>query len=255
MASQPFTGALGFDVGKPKGVKNDKVPMVIDERRDLGKLEEASKTCAAGSFARSLDWLNRRHSLDYDKNLKEIYDELRGNPYKVSDPSVGTTAEEIERKWIEEKNKYAKTIDNNIITKVWDGNNFYTGQIPGVQQQGGDFIDWLKKEIEHGEDVEIAYEWSSGTKKGAHIAAVTQLWMTEDGKIWVETRDDGRQGPNTVGDRTWKRELYKKNGKYHLGSDARTIRTAVSESIPEPTSVVLLALGSLMLVSRRRRTR
>ena len=62
----PEPGPL-LDPGEPEGVKLDAESEKVNIARDVRSVQEARATCCAGSFARSLDWLNRKHELGIDR--------------------------------------------------------------------------------------------------------------------------------------------------------------------------------------------
>jgi hypothetical protein len=233
-----------FDPGEPVGVKLDAAPVKENKDRDVRAVQEGIGKCLAGSFARSIDWLNREHKLGMKKDAQKIYDDLIKK--KVS--STTTTLEDD----IKAKDKYAKEqTGNKIITKIWDSGN-EVDAIPGVKEEKGDFAEWLKKEIKT-EDVEVAYRYPGN----AHIVTVVGVY-TKDGDLWVKYRDDRGQGDPDKGDGKGGAEypavkhakVYKEDGKYHFGSDKKTIYFAVSESKCEAPvdAPALTPPGFLLLV-------
>jgi len=218
-----------FDPGAPEGVKGLGPATRKNNERDVGPVQEDDCKCCAGSFARSLDWLNRKYELGMDKTAQEIYDDLIDSG--VSEPNLdGTTARD---EWIERKDKYAKEqAGDRIFTKVWDGGD-YVDTVPGVGEQSGDFLEWLKNEIET-EDVEVAYYYPGS----AHIVTIVGVY-TKDGDVYVKYRDDETQGDSTTGDAAVKHaKVYEKDGKYHFGSDKNTLYFGVSESVTPPDMVI-----------------
>ncbi|MCK5587021.1 hypothetical protein KAJ02_13190 [Candidatus Bipolaricaulota bacterium] len=214
-----------LDPGEPEGVKLDAKPEKVNVARDVRSVQEGNAKCAAGSFARSLDWLNRKHELGIERTAQQIYADLI--TAGVSRPNVDRTPARDE--WVAKKNQYARQQSGNrIVTKVWD-RGADVSPIPGVEEETGDFLEWLKREIQT-EDVEVAYFYPGN----AHIVTVLEVY-TKDGDTYVKYRDDERQGDDTKGDSAVKHaKIYKKDGQYHFGSDRNTIYFAVSESVVPP---------------------
>jgi len=227
---------LFTDPGAPTGVKLDGVPERLNTTRDVRGVQEGYARCSVGSFARSIDWLNRKHSLGMNKNAQQIYDDLLAAG--VSKPNDdGSTARD---EWVAIKDQYVRAqTGNRIVTKVWDSGTT-VDPIDGVTEESGDFLEWLKREIAT-EDVEVAYKYPGN----AHIVTVLQVYVRGE-KTFVKYRDDEAQGNDSAGDEAVKHaEVYKKGSKYHFGSDRNTIYFAVSESVvpaatPTPTSGTVL---------------
>jgi len=225
----PEPSAPFFDPGVPEGVGGPGPATKKNADRDVRGVQEGDSKCCAGSFARSLDWLNREYDLGVEKTAQEIYEDLIDSG--VSEPNAdGTPARD---EWIDRKNRYAnEQTGDRIITKVWDADD-YVDTITGVGEQSGDFLEWLKREIET-EDVEVAYYYPGN----AHIVTVTDVY-TKDGCVYVKYRDDETQGDTTTGDSAVKHaKVYEKDGKYHFGTDANTIYFGVSESVTPPDIVI-----------------
>lgn len=219
------------DPGEPEGVKLDAAPAKQNKARDVKGVQEGNSKCCAGAFARSIDWLNRKHKLGMTKNAQQIYDDLIAAG--VSQPGLGGPNSRDE--WIERKNQYARAqTGKRIVTKVWERTASTVDETEGVNQETGDFANWLKREIKS-EDVEVAYFYPGN----AHIVTVLEVY-TKGGDTYVKYRDDEEQSDNTKGDgkggakypAVKHARIYKKNGKYHFESDKNTIYFAVSESVP-----------------------
>jgi hypothetical protein len=222
----------------PAGVTNTAPVSQIGSTRDMDpaknkdySVQEDIGCCAAGSYARSLDWLNRVHKLGMEKTAQDIYDDLRAKD--VSSPNQGGDFSRDE--WLEYKNDYARAQSGNrIVTKVWDK----YGQMPevdGVTQTGGDFLAWLLRESKT-EDVEIEYIQPNGVP---HQITVVDVLKTEDGKYIIKYRDDHPgQGDDNSGDQGIKSMelILNGDGFYALGQANAIIRFGVSESVYSTTS-------------------
>lgn len=216
--------------GSPKGHKAGPAVAVAERAvRDMNPVQEGDSQCCAGSMARSLDWLNRKNDLGFERTAQEIFDDLVAAGVSVPDPNLPRSRE----KWIKKKDEYAKQKSGNQIeTKVWDGGDF-VDPIPGVAEETGDFLEWLKAAWEGNKDIEIAYYYPGS----AHIITVVDVY-TQDGKTFVKYRDDEEQGDGSKGDSTVKEaQVYKgADGKWHFGSDENVIYFAVSEKCTKPAA-------------------
>jgi len=228
LAESPDAGPF-TNPGQPEGVKLDAAPVKVNPGRDVRGVQEGGSKCAAGSFARSIDWLNRQHGLGINKTAQQIYDDLIAAG--VSAPGQGGPNSRDE--WIEYKNIYARAqTGKRIVTKVWERTAGTVDDTAGVAQQTGDFATWLQGEIDT-EDVELAYFYPGN----AHIVTVLEVYK-KNGDTYVKYRDDEEQDDATKGDgqggakypAVKHAKVYLKNGQYHFGSDTNTIYFAVSES-------------------------
>ncbi|MFC2078415.1 hypothetical protein ACFLSZ_00375 [Candidatus Bipolaricaulota bacterium] len=218
-----------LDPGQPEGVKLNAPPVKVNVARDVKPVQEARATCCAGSFARSIDWLNRKYELGIERTAQQIYSDLIAAG--VSRPNTDRTPARDE--WIARKNQYAREKSGNrIVTKVWDRGTSVS-PIAGVTEETGDFAEWLKKEIKT-EDVELAYFYPGN----AHIVTVLEVY-TKDGDTYVKYRDDERQANDAQGDTGVKHaKVYKKSDQYRFGSDRNIIYFAVSESVVAPPTEI-----------------
>ncbi len=218
--------------GAPEGHAAGAAPAVAARPvRDMNGVQEGDSKCCAGSMARSLDWLNRKNSLGFERTAQEIYDDLVAAG--VSVPVAGLP--KSREKWIQAKDQYAKQKSGNqITTSVWDGGAF-VDPIPGIGESTGDFLDWLNAAWDANKDIEIAYYYPGN----AHIITVVDVYK-QDGKTFVKYRDDDKQDDNAAGDTTIKEaEVYKgADGKWHFGSDENVIYFAVAEECTKTASVL-----------------
>jgi hypothetical protein len=249
LESMPFDAST-FSAGAPGNFVNREpvAPPVILEH-DLKHLDEDPEYCMAGSFARSLDWLNRHNDLGLP-DLQGIYDDLK--QWGVSDPGYPgfLTPPQAHAKWLLEKQGYMnKKAPGRVVTKVIDLLS-EVDPTPGIsQQEGGDLFAWLKREWEHGEDIELAYAHSTGK----HIKAVRDLVFDRSGRPLRLLTQDDKQGKPDASDRMRvERIVLTSDGLYHMENVNRYVLFAVSESVPEPGTFYLLAVGCLALLAGRR---
>ncbi len=265
---QPAGAALGFgvtgidyratggllqnfvaDVGEPAGHKAAGAATKVIQHKDVPDVQEGTDQCLPGSLARSIGWLNSEYNLGSTKTAQQIFDDLKALKIGAEffDPKKNTYEDMIAAK--------AKYLDDlagvHTKTKVLDLQN-RVGPIPGVFEETGiDLVDWLYRELPT-EDVELDY--------GHHIVTITGIFM-QDGDTYVKYRDDIQGLDMTVTpEQTGK--LTKVGGVYKFremgGATDFTVQLAISESIPEPDSrvLVLLALAvAVAFVPSRRRVR
>jgi len=232
------------DPGQPAGHKAGGIPTDVIKHDNVPGVQEEDSMCLAGALARSIVWLKP----DPNKPAQSVYDDLKnlkvGAPYY--DPNTNTYADMIRK-----KADYLKGRDPNAVTKILDVGNSMP-PIPGVTEvPPQDVVDFLKQEMKT-EDIELDY--------GPHIITVTDMYK-QGGKVFISYRDDEDQGdPNKGDSREKEGQLTMKNGKYYFNRDPNApvgsgwdVRLIISESIPEPATVSLLALGGLCLIRRWRK--
>lgn len=253
------TAYIGTPSGHKAGGADAVAPTGVIQHKNVPAVQEGDLQCLAGSFARSLKWLEQEYNL---ANLpgattgQDIFGTLTGPPHNVS--SATTTYEQD----VAAKHAHFKTLDNRAITKILDlGNNI--GPVTDVTEYvGQDLIAFLNSQLPT-EDVELHYD--------THIVTVTGIYKQGD-KTYVKYRDDEMQGDNTKGDAAEKdAELTLIGGKYHFNRDdgfaggevsVAIVESVVDSPVPEiPTlgewglillAILLLGMGSVILVRRQR---
>lgn len=217
----------------PVPVKLESGATILTLYRDVRSVQEASKSCMAGSFARSLDWLNREYNIGLTENSQEIYDQLIESGVSVKGNPIGIDNNTY---WILAKQNYTVTnMDNKIITTVWEpGGDRIIGGLPGILYESGDLLSWLAKKLKFG-DVELLFSHLEGN----HIVTVVGMYTDElTGDTYLKYRDDEVQGDDTRGDMAIKHIKFSMvDSKYYL-SDYMPIIAAISEemqSLMEPT--------------------
>lgn len=246
-AQEGKLGVLPGYVGKPQGHKAPGAAAVatdVIQHQNVPGVQEGNNQCLAGSFARSLKWLDNRYDLPGLPNAttaQQVFATITGPTYKVSDPN--TTYEQD----VASKQTYFQTLQAGGVTKILDLANAI-GPVTGVTETTGvDLVTWLYQELPT-EDVELHYD--------THIVTVTGIYK-QGGKVFVKYRDDEVQGDNTKGDASEKdAELVKIGGNYFFnrrdGLANGQVKVAISESIPEPGTMGLLSLGMLAAMRRTR---
>ncbi|RMG26062.1 MAG: T9SS C-terminal target domain-containing protein [Bacteroidetes bacterium] len=157
---------------------------IIKHDSTAGVQEDVNK-CLAGSLARSIDWLNRKHGLGSTKTAQQWYDCL----VKAGVSSDSTTyAQDIEA-----KDSLLKKLDSRGRTKIRD-NCKAIGPTDGVPQDSGDVVKFLCEELPN-RDVELHYD--------THIVTVTGKFKVGP-FTYICYRDDETQGDNSKGDKAEK---------------------------------------------------
>ena len=254
------TSAFGteFSAGKPhKFTLYKSVKPRRSVSHDLPVVEEEHCKCTAGSFARSLDWLNRKHNLGLPGAMS-IYNGLIAEG--VSDEHLLSTPASNHADWIGHKQDYlAKNAPGKVITKIIDPANGVNATPGTPQQEGGDFYAWLKREWEHGEDIEITYRvgaYEDGSFAYRHTTAIVDVLFRDDMPIAIRTAHDLAQG-KPGGEKDLAGYLLSNANSsggydYYFNSYDCLIEWAVSESVvPEPSSLLIFISCLSLLLTRK----
>lgn len=206
-------------------------------RHDTPGIKQKKNECAPTSAAQSLFWLQKRHPGALGGKLPgqdDLIDQLK-KAMKWDDGIEPGDFEPGKKKVIEDLK-----LDKLIVTKK------------GGQFDGTGTFDFVKKEIEAGEDVElrIQYKDKTGKNLGGHwVTAVG--WFDSGAKKKLYFKD-----PLTGGDTIDEYELDGTRIKNYKYGDFAYISFAVSQSvIPEPGTMALFGIGVLApaLAAWRRR--
>lgn len=190
-------------------------------RHDIPGIKQGKNECAPTSAAQSLQWLRDRYGMQGLPNQATLISDLK-------------TAMKWDPDGIDPRD--FKPGKDAIVTKYKLGvTNKRGGQFDGT----GTF-DFIKGEIEHGEDVEMRIQYP--TPLGGHWVTIAG-WF-DDGTTRKLYFKDPLTGGNTVDEYTITGTTIT-NYKYGAG----TVSFAVSQSIPEPATVVLLAIGLVLLAT------
>ncbi|MCE9557379.1 MAG: PEP-CTERM sorting domain-containing protein [Armatimonadetes bacterium] len=240
-----FAG-IGTSIGLVGGFTNGILELL--KARKMDSVQEADNHCFAGATARSLGWLNRQGNFNHNRTSQQIYDDLV--TAGVSQPNAdGTKARE---KWIKKKNDYARGMSgNSIATSSWDaGGNL--DPVPGVPEAGGDFKTWLKAQFAQKKDIEIVYNFAGG----GHIVTLVGLYEQNGECIALYADDEDQGNPNMgdglMGSKIKRTKIIKDGNTYRWGSNANTITWALSEAVPEPSSLAAILVAGVMFARRRK---
>ncbi|MEJ5251886.1 MAG: PEP-CTERM sorting domain-containing protein [Chthonomonadetes bacterium] len=228
----------GFSLNPGNGSLSPLAQIVGRVRYDTPGIKQKKNECAPTSAAQSLYWLQKRHPGALGGKLPGQND-LIGQLKTAMQWDDGIDPGDFKPG----KEKVIKDLklDGVIVTKT------------GGQFDGTNTFDFVKKEIEAGEDVElrIQYKKADGSNDGGH-------WITAVG--WF---DDGTKkklffkDPLTGGDTIDEYELDGTRIKNYKYGARAYISFAVSQSvIPEPGTMVLFGIGVLApAISALRRAR
>lgn len=206
-------------------------------RHDTPGIKQKKNECAPTSAAQSLYWLQKRHPGALGGKLPgqdDLIDKLKKGMQWDDGISPGNF-EPGKKKVIDDLK-----LDKLIVTKK------------GGQFDGTNTFDFVKKEIEAGEDVElrIQYKKADGSNDGGHWVTATG-WFDNGSKKKLYFKD-----PLTGGDTVDEYELDGTRIKNYKYGDRAYISFAVSQSVvPEPGTMALFGIGVLApaLAAWRRR--
>ncbi len=217
-----------------KKAKKKKVP--------IRNVKEDPNGCGPGSATRSLFYLaDTDGRLTLADSVQDVYDDL-------FDEMETTLAKGTK------KAKMKSGLESYITKK----------SLPVVTKQQSDFTDILKK-LGDGHDVEILVYWGEegGEKLGGHVAHVVEIieLMDDLGEFagyQVTIVDDGDQDDATASSVQHVLYFDEFDNLEYFGDNAKLIGFQIDEVIPEPSTFILLVMGSLGLLARargRRKTR
>jgi hypothetical protein len=199
-------------------------------------LAQGPNECGPTSAADSLTWLNDKFHLGLNMTTQQIRDALKDGGHMKTDARTGTT----DPNFIAGKNTFVQEKTLPISTHVIRGN----GNLPSFEN--------LVKELEKGQDVELALTWKDRRGGGHWVTLVGAIDLPFGLKgIAFNDPDDGK----TQTQWSWLDPLV--GGKYRVHSYGRNnvYDFAVAESIPEPGTLLLVLSGMLGAgLVRRRQT-
>lgn len=192
-------------------------------------LAQGKNECGPTSAANSLTWLNEKFDLGLGKTTEQIRDILKDLDHMKTDPEKGTT----DANFLKGKDAFLKGVPVN--THVIEGG------------AGGPSIANILKEMEKGQDVELAMAWGNGGGHWVTLVGIIDLGPLGAG-IGFNDPDDGKNQTNWSwldGDNGFSIRSY---GKLNGGN---VVDFAVAESVPEPGTLVLVTLGAIGLICYR----
>jgi hypothetical protein len=235
-------GAGGFGTGSgsslsPGNSALSPLNIIGRVRHDTPGIKQKKNECAPTSAAQSLYWLQQRHPGALGGKLpgqNDLIDKLK-TAMQWNDGIDPDDFEPGKKKVIGDLK-----LDKLIVTKK------------GGQFDGTNTFDFVKKEIEAGEDVElrIQYKDQNGNPTGGHW--VTAVGWFDDGTKKKLYFKDPLTGGNTVDEY----ELDSTRIKNYKYGDRAYLSFAVSQSVvPEPGTMALFGIGVMapMMAAWRRR--
>lgn len=203
-------------------------------------VQEHVDNCITGAYARSIKWLDNQYdlaNLPAATTAQQVYETLNGLGV-----GHGSGAGNTEEQMLTIKANYLHSLDARAYTKFLDVSNDL-GTVPGATEiTTPNLLDWLARELAT-EDVELCYD--------SHCITITGYYK-QSSQVYLRYRDDEHQSnpPDAIGDSREKEGLLTFSGGRWLFDNAQ-IDYIVSESVPEPATL-LLALGGLAVGFARR---
>jgi hypothetical protein len=270
LTSAPAGAAVGFNVGQSDfyagGVGDsllnhatlgpnladltflENYPTFYVYQKGHPNVQAADNQCAPAAVANSLQWLENEKKINVPQdNVPGLRDDVN----KGDKSLVGALEKEMDR----------PVTSRQKGEGVWP----YEGKIKYLEKNGlsdklvvkrktGDQInwEWIHQEIEHGEDVELDL-WYQGPNDGRHYVEVTGVGAIL-GMPFITHVSDHVQSDKDANDNkgTNKVDFEWMIGNRVLNSNA-IVDEVISESVPEPTSLLLLCLGLIGLAGLRRK--
>jgi len=176
--------ALPADVGRPAGIIINTLVSNVIEHEGVPGVQEGVNQCLAGATARSIAWLNARYNLGSPKSAQEIYEDTKGLNTGSYEQRLAAIAAYL--------SNLAAASGATASTKVLTAPGINVGNPAGVTLvTGQDMKQWIRDELNRGEDVTLDYD--------THIVTVTGTFDV-GGKTFLKFRDDENQRTNAFGD-------------------------------------------------------
>lgn len=219
-------------------------------RGGVPDIEQLHNECGPTSVTNSLLWLIKKYRLPTDKLPKKADGEL-------DEPEIlKQLAKAIKPGWDDTQSVvngnrcYSAVTSTDIIAgkKKFAKDNMLPLEMHGgwndPNAKGAKTFDFIKKELKKGQDVELSVLWDGG---GAHwVTVVGYIDAGQDKKTLVVHDPDDKSDGNVY----WK---LKDDGAFT--SFGGSTQVAVAESpIPEPSTLLLVAVGGTVLLVYSRRT-
>jgi len=175
---------LPADVGRPAGIIINTLVSNVIEHEGVPGVQEGVNQCLAGATARSIAWLNARYNLGSLKSAQQIYEDTKAL-------NTGTYTERLAAIAAYLSNLAAAS-GATASTKVLMAPGINVGNPAGVTLvTGQDMKQWIRDELNRGEDVTLDYD--------THIVTVTGTFDV-GGNTFLKFRDDENQRTNAFGD-------------------------------------------------------
>jgi hypothetical protein len=188
-----FTGPGDPTLPAPTTDPGITFPEICVERENVPNVETAKNQCAPAAIANCMKWMSDYWNLGLEGTLEEI----------LEDVDEATGREECEglyhREIIAGKLKFIKT--KGLPVRVHFMSSFVGGDVKAhdrtATRDGGiPTWDYIKQELEKGQDIELVYQRDNG---GAHAVVVTGVYQKKDGTRGIKFKDDLKQGNDNAG--------------------------------------------------------
>jgi hypothetical protein len=221
--------------GLPSNVALNFGPVLgISYHTGMPDLAQGPNECGPTSAANSLTWLNNTFNLGLNMNTAAIRDTLKDATHMQTDPATGTT----DANFVAGKNAFVAENNLPIVTHAIGGG------------AGGPSIASILAEMNKGQDVELAMSWGNGGGHWVTLVGVFDLGAFGAG-IAFNDPDDGKDQTNF----SW---LDGDNGfsirSYGVANGGNVVDFAIAESVPEPSTCLMLGMGALVLAVRARKS-
>ena len=202
------------------------------KRTDVPNIEQEKNQCYPAAVANSFEWLSDYWNLGLEDDAEDIVDDL---DTAMGRAPCGTVKH---KELIEGKLKYIK--DKNLPVVVhfmstWVGSDVTTGGRTAKRDGGTPTWDYIKKELEKGQDVELTYQRDAG---GAHGVTVTGVYEKKDGTKGVHFQDDTRQGDDTAGTSSTSSDIGNNGGSMNVLSRPKNKVTGVFVESPTVDAMI-----------------
>jgi hypothetical protein len=171
---------------------------------DFPDVEEGENECGPGAFTRSLLWLSNRGYISLTKTTTTLMNELKTSSSWTATDGIPTYADSL-------KAKLAITKDLDMNNKFMvrrpssvPAGDYVTSDGKAIDKGNDPTFDFIKKELQANEDVEIMVGWMEGTTTRTSGHAMTVVGVADDPTSAIKeitVQDDAEQGTTNTRNR------------------------------------------------------
>lgn len=207
----------GYTVGAPAppgppqapAAPGAQVPEIDIKRINVPNIESATNQCAPAAVANSFEWLSDYWDLGLTDNANTIVNDLDTAMGRAANQTIGPAS------IISGKLKYVK--DNKLPVNVHFQSSILSADVTEGEETakfdgGPPTWEYIKKQIELGQDVEIGYIRDGG---GGHFVTVTGVYQKKDGTKGIHFQDDTDQN-NAGGQTSTSSDIGTNNGHINI---------------------------------------